>query len=108
MWTSFSFITQKLRRTEQRYSTFEQELLAVFLAVKHLKNFPQGQQLFIVTGQKPLTYSIKSGYSNASPLEILHQAYVAGYATDVRYIIGALGITPDALFRLDLNNLSTI
>lgn len=106
VWTPLSFFSKKLSSTEQRYSTFGRELLAVYLAVKHFRHFLEGRQFFVATDHKPLTYAIKSGHSNASPRETRHLAYIAEYSTDIRYIKGTLNTAADALSRMHLNQIS--
>lgn len=56
-WHLISFLCRKLYSTEQRYSSFGQELLAICLAIKHFWYFLEGQHFHMLTNHKPLTYS---------------------------------------------------
>ena len=38
-WKPISFFSRKLNPAETRYSTFDRELLAVFLGIKHFQHF---------------------------------------------------------------------
>ncbi|VUZ53738.1 unnamed protein product [Hymenolepis diminuta] len=50
-----SFFSRKLTPTETRFSTFDRELLAIYLAVKHFRHILEGRQFTILTEHKPLT-----------------------------------------------------
>ena len=54
-WCLISFFLKKLRPNETRYSTFDRELLAIYLAVKHFLYFLEGRQFRIYTDHKLLT-----------------------------------------------------
>ena len=57
-WQPISYFSRKFSPPETRYSTFDRELLAVYLAVKHFKHFVEGRKFFILTDHKPLIYSL--------------------------------------------------
>ena len=38
-WRPISFFSRKMTPAETRYSTFDRELLAVYLAIKHFRHF---------------------------------------------------------------------
>ena len=41
-WCPIAFFSTKLKPAETRYSAFDRELLAVYLAVKHFRHFVEG------------------------------------------------------------------
>ena len=43
---------------ETRYSTFDRELLAVYLSIKHFRYFLEGRLFHVLTDHKPLTYAL--------------------------------------------------
>jgi hypothetical protein len=45
---------------ETRYSTFDPELPAVYLAVRHFRHFVEGRPLHLYTDHKPLTFAMAS------------------------------------------------
>ncbi len=53
-----SFFSKKLKPSETRYSTFDRELLAIYLAIKHFRHFVERQQFHILTDHKTLTFSL--------------------------------------------------
>ena len=55
---SWQPISRKLKPSETRYSTFDRELLAIYLAIKHFQHYVEGQNFCVLTDHKPLTYSL--------------------------------------------------
>lgn len=55
-WQPISYFSRKLSSTECRYSTFDRELLAIYLALKHFWYFVEGHHFSIYTDHKPLTF----------------------------------------------------
>ena len=53
-----SFFSRKLYDTEERYSAFDRELLAVFCAVRKWKNFILGSSCTVFTDHKPLVGAV--------------------------------------------------
>ena len=42
-WQPLAFLSKKLKTAEQKYSTYDRELLAIFLGIKHFKYFLEGR-----------------------------------------------------------------
>ena len=57
-WHPISYFSRKLKAAESRYSTFDRELLAVYLAIRHFRHFVEGREFFICTDHKPLIYAL--------------------------------------------------
>ena len=66
-WQPLSFFSKKLSNTERRYSTFDRELLAVYLAIKHFRHLLEGRHFHVLTDHKPLHTP-----STLAPIIILH------------------------------------
>ena len=49
-----------LKPAETHYSTFDRELLAVYLAIKHSRHFVEGQTFHVLTDHKPLTFALST------------------------------------------------
>ena len=54
-WQPIAFFSKKLKPSETRCSTFDRELLAIYLSIKHIRYFLEGRTFYIVTDHKPLT-----------------------------------------------------
>ena len=59
-WCPIAFFSKSLKAAETRYSTFDRELLAIYLAVKHFRYFLEGRQFHIWTDHKPLTFALST------------------------------------------------
>ena len=58
--TPLAFFSKKLTTTEMKYSTFDRELLTIYLAVKHFQYSVKGRIFHVITDHKPLTYSLST------------------------------------------------
>ena len=54
-WAPLAFYSRKLSEAEQKYSTFDRELLAAYAAVRHFHFFLEGREFSLLTDHKPLT-----------------------------------------------------
>ena len=101
-WQPISYFSRKFSPAETRYSTFDRELLAVYLAVKHFKHFVEGRKFFILTDHKPLIYSLFCNPHRYSPRQVRHLDYISQFTTDIRHVSGQANPVADALSRLDI------
>ena len=62
-WRAISFFSRKMTPAETRYSTFDRELLAVYLSIKRFRHFLEGRPFHVLTNHKPLTLALNSHYS---------------------------------------------
>ncbi|CAB4031903.1 Hypothetical predicted protein, partial [Paramuricea clavata] len=69
-WRSIGFFSRKLQRAKTRYSTFDRELLGVYLAIRHFRWFIKDRVFHVYTDHKPLTFAISSGSTQRSPRQI--------------------------------------
>ena len=100
-----AFFSKKLKPAETKYSTFDRELLAVYLAIKRFRHFVEGRQFSITTDHKPLTFALFTKSSKLSPRQIRHLDYIAQFTTDIRYTKGSNNPVTDALSRIKTNAL---
>ncbi len=64
-----TFFSKALQPTEQRYSTFGQELLTTYRSVKHFRHYAKGGRLIIFTDHKPLISAMSSHSSKYTERE---------------------------------------
>ncbi|CAK1591368.1 unnamed protein product [Parnassius mnemosyne] len=109
IWQPLGFFSKKLSESENKYSTYDRELLAVYMAVRHFKNLLEGRILTIFTDHKPLVYAfLKVGNDKESPRRVRHLSYISEFTTDIRYINGTQNVVADALSRIETINCPTI
>ena len=87
-WCPLSYFSRKLSPTEQRYSTFDRELLAVYCAIRHFRHFLEAREFHVLTDHKPLTYSLKSKPDRHSPRQIRHLDFISQFTSDIRHVTG--------------------
>jgi len=94
-----SFFSKKLEPAQQRYSAFDRELLAAYLAVRHFRWALEGRSFHIMTDHKPLTFALHRTTDAWSARQQRHLAYVAEYTSDIRHVKGVENVVADALSR---------
>ncbi|KAI5735945.1 hypothetical protein M8J77_007226 [Diaphorina citri] len=60
-WQPLAFFSRKLSTAEKKYGTYDRELLAIYLAVKHFLHMIEGRVFTIYTDHKPLTFAFLGG-----------------------------------------------
>ena len=53
IWKPVAFFSKKLTAPEKKYSAFDRELLAIYLAVKHFRHHLEGRRFTVFTDHKP-------------------------------------------------------
>lgn len=96
-----SFFSRKLSPTEQKYSTYDRELLAIYSAVKYFRHSLQGRHFSIYTDHKPLIFAFSKKSDSGSPRQLRHLDFISQFSTDIRHIPGTDNIVADALSRID-------
>ena len=102
-WQPISYFSHKLSSTECRYSTFDRELLAIYLALKHFQYFLEGHHFSIYTDHKPLTFSLRTKSEKYSPRQLRHLDFISQFTTDICHMQGHLNPVADALSRVELS-----
>ena len=103
VWSPLSYFSRKLTPAETRYSTFDRELLAVYLAIKHFRHSIEGRRFFIITDHKPLTFALASQSKHHSPRQIRHLDFIAQFTSDIRFLKGSSNAAADALSRVEVD-----
>ena len=66
-WQPLTFFSKALRPAEKKYSTFDRELPAVYLAVRHFRYYLEGRDFTVFTDHKPLTFAFAKYQSLGQP-----------------------------------------
>ena len=81
------------------YSTYDRELLAVYMAILHFKSLIKGQQVTVITNHKPLITAFKSQKPLKSDRQQRHLSFISEYVTDIIHVRGSDNVVADALSR---------
>lgn len=95
-----AFFSQRLSKTEKRYSTYDRELLAMYKAVKHFRFIIEGRSCRIFTDHKPLTFAFRQKSDKISPRQLRHLDFISQFSTDIRFVKGQDNNTADLLSRI--------
>ena len=90
---------------ETRYSTFDRELLAVYLAIKHFCHFLEGRHFHVLTDHKPLTFALNTRSDHHSPRQARQLDYISQFTSTIRHVHGSDNVVADALSRIETNAL---
>lgn len=96
------FFSRKLLPTQTRYSTYDRELLAVYLAVKHFLHTIEGRTTTLRTDHKPLLYMFATKSDKHSDRQARYISFLAQFMHMVEHVDGARNVIPDALSRLEV------
>ena len=87
----------------QRYSTFDRELLAVYLAIKHFHHFVEGREFYVLTDHKPLTFALSTNSDKYTPRQVRHLDYISQFTGNIRHVKGESNPVADALSHTFVN-----
>ena len=102
-WCPLAYFSRKLSSTEQLYSTFDRELLAIYCAIRHFKHFLEAREFHVLTDHKPLIHSLQSKSDKHSPRQIRHLDFISQFTSDIRHVAGQGNPVADALSRMEAN-----
>ena len=103
-WQPLAYFSRTLSPTEKRYSTFDRELLGIYLAIKHFRHSVEGCTFHILTDHKPLTFLSSFRSDRHSPRQIRHLDFILQFTADIRHVKGSAN---PALSRINIHNLTT-
>ena len=96
-WCPLTYFSRKLTPAEQRYSTFDRELLAVYCSIRHFRHFLEGREFYVLTDHKPLTHSLNAKPDRHSPRQVRQLDFISQFTSDIRHIAGKGNPVADAL-----------
>lgn len=102
-WEPIAFLSIKLSKSQKNWSTYDRELLAIYLSIKKFQHLLEGRVFTIYTDQKPLIYAFKQKPEKCSPRQLRHLDFISQFSTDIRHIKGSDNIVADALSRVEID-----
>ena len=99
-----AFYSKKLKPAETRYSTFDRELLAIHLAVRHFRYILEGSPFTIWTDHQPLIHAFTKSGDAWSARQQRHLSAIAEFGCTLQYIPGKKNPVADALSRVEIDN----
>ena len=83
-----AFFSKKLNSAQLNYSTFDRELLAVYLAIQHFRDLLYGRQFTVLTDHKPLTTAILQSSTPISTRQQRYLSFISEFTTALEYLPG--------------------
>lgn len=102
-WKPLGYFSRRLTNAQEKYSTYDRELLSIYLAVIHFRKLFEGRELTIYSDHKPLTFAFSKLTSSdkETPRRARQLMYISEFTTDIRYIQGSDNIVADSLSRVE-------
>ena len=107
-WAPLSFFSKQLDSTQSKYSAFDRELLAAYMAIRHFRYMLDGRKVHIQTDHKPLIHALRRVSPPWSARQTRHLAYIAEYTSDIPHISGTDNVVADTLSRPNIPPLVNI
>lgn len=102
IWQPLGYYSKKFSSTQEKYSTYDRELLAIYMSMKHFRKMFEGRELIIFTDHKPLTYALnKISSDSETPRRSRQLLFIAEFTTDIRHVSGKDNVVADALSRIE-------
>ena len=102
-WQPLAFFSRQLCPAEEKYSAFDRELLALYLAVRHFRYFLEGQNFTAFTDHKLLIFAFAKVSDPWSARQQRHLTAISEYTTCIKHIAGMSNEVADALSRTVIN-----
>lgn len=100
-WQPLAFFSRRLSPSQQKYSTYDRELLAVYESIRYFRHMVEARHFVVYTDHKPLTHAFAERKANCSPRQYRHLDYIAQFTTDIRHIAGKDNVVADPLSRVE-------
>lgn len=101
-WQPLGFFSKKLTDAQRKYSTFDRELLAIYLAIRHFRRMFEGKEITVYTDHKPLTFALTRDNSKTeTQLRTRYLHYISQFTTKIIHIEGKENVVADALSRIE-------
>jgi transposase InsO family protein len=98
-WQPLSFFSKKLSAAEQRYSAFDRELLAAYLAIRHYRFMLEGRQFTLFTDHMPLVAALHRVSPPWTARQQRHLSFIAEFNVRLVHTPGVENVVADTLSR---------
>lgn len=100
-WQPLAFFSRKLSPSQQKYSPYDRELLAIYEAIKYFRHMLEARNFIIFTDHKPLSFAFHARKDKCSPRQYRHLDFISQFSTDIRHISGKDNVVADPLSRIE-------
>ena len=100
-WQPLAFFSRKLSPSQQKYSPYDRELLAIYEAIKYFRHMLEARHFDIYTDHKPLIYAFETRRDKCSPRQYRYLDFISQFTTSIHHISGRDNVVADALSRIE-------
>jgi transposase InsO family protein len=98
-WRPLAFYSKKLDAAQMKYSAFDRELLAAYLAVRHFRFLLEGRDFTLFTDHKPLTFALRKTAESWTARQQRQLSFLSEFTADIQHVAGRENVVADALSR---------
>lgn len=106
-WKPLGFFSKKFNEAQRKYSTYDRELLSIYMAVRHFRRMFEGRELIIYTDHKPLLTALTTDSKNETPLRTRYLEFIGQFTSNIQHISGKLNGVADALSRISVEAIAS-
>lgn len=96
-----AFFSKKLSLAQQKYSTYDRELLAIYEMIKRHRFMLEARDFVIHTDHKPLVFAFKQKLDKTTPRQTRHLDFISQFSTNIIHVPGKDNVVPDLLSRIE-------
>lgn len=100
-WEPLAFFSRKLSPSQQKYSPYDRELLAIYEGIRYFRYMLEARHFTVYTDHKPITYAFSTRKEKCSPRQFRHLDYISQFTTDIKHISGKANVVADTLSRVE-------
>ena len=105
VWKSIAFFSRKLDATQQKYSTFDRELLSAYKAIWHFHYLIEEVKFTLVTDHKPLISAFYSRSNQLLTRKAQQLSFISEFTDDLQHVHGKITWLPTSCQEyVEINN----
>ena len=105
-WKPLGFFSRKFEPAQQKYATYDRELLAIVESVKHFSDYLEDRSFEICTDHKPIIYSQTLPHDKAPAARVRKISYLSQFDIKYSHVKGEDNTVADALSRISTISLT--
>ena len=94
-----SFFSCKLDSNQLKYSAFDRELLAAYLAIRHFQWALEGRHLVLESDHKPLSFALHRLSDAWTPRQQRQLSFIAEFTSEIKHVAGCDNVVAETLSR---------
>ncbi|GFU69856.1 retrovirus-related Pol polyprotein from transposon 297 [Trichonephila clavipes] len=106
-WQPLAFFSKTLSPAQRRYSAYDREQMAAYMAIKYFRHMAEGRSFTLFTDHMPLVYAFKQKEDKCTPRQLRYSDLIRQFTTDIWYLKGSETVVADTLRRIHISTTNT-